>query len=78
MDAVLAAAPWLQLSEAVEAQIRETDDAFDALLASLAVRAHHAAHVLPEHRCPDEEAAAEGWIVLPAPGSLPRLADDAR
>ncbi len=78
VDAVCAAAPWLQLSEAVEAQLRETDDAFDALLASLAVRAHHADHVLAEHRCPDEEAAAEGWIVLPAPGSLPLLATAAR
>jgi len=47
-------------------------------LASLAVRAHHAGHVLAEHACPDGDAADEGWIVLPAPGSLPRLADDAR
>ena len=26
----------------------------------------------------DGDAADEGWIVLPAPGSLPRLADDTR
>lgn len=78
LDAVLAAAPWLSLAAEFEALARTTDDAFDALLASLAVRAHHAGHVLVEHACPDEDAADEGWIVLPAPGSLPRLADDAR
>ena len=78
VDAVQQAAPWLQMDAGVEAQVRATDDAFDALLASLAVRAHCAGHVLPEHCCPDDEAAAEGWIVLPAPGSLPRLATRAR
>ncbi|MGC6487484.1 MAG: DUF429 domain-containing protein [Planctomycetota bacterium] len=76
VDAVRAATPWLQMDAQVEALLRETDDAFDALLASLAVRAHHAGHVLAEHACPDVEAAREGWIVLPAPGSLPRLASD--
>ena len=78
VGAVRAATPWLQMDAQVDARLRETDDAFDALLASLAVRAHHAGHVLAEHACPDAEAASEGWIVLPAPGSLPRLAGDAR
>ena len=77
VDALVAAAPWLSLGEH-EGLLRKTDDAFDALLSSLAVRAQAAGHVLGEHACPDDDARAEGWIVLPAPGSLSLLANDAR
>ncbi|MFN3242227.1 MAG: DUF429 domain-containing protein [Planctomycetota bacterium] len=76
VDALCAHAGWLSLSARFEAMVRSSDDAFDALLASLAVRAEVAGHVLDEHRCPDGEAAEEGWIVLPAPGSLPQLANE--
>ena len=76
--AVAAGAPWLRLDVEREAQVRGSDDAFDALLASMAVRAHHAGHVLDEHGCPGDAEAEEGWIVLPAPGSLQRLASDGR
>jgi len=78
VDSVLAQAGWLQISSDVEAAIRASDDAFDALLASMAVRASCAGHVLAEHACPDAAAAREGWIVLPAPGSLPLLAKKRR
>jgi len=72
---VLAAAPWLHLDDAAAARVQASDDAFDALLASMSVRAYHAGHVLAEHGCPDDDAAQEGWIVLPAPGSIGRLAE---
>ena len=78
VDAVAAGAPWLSLEPGHEEQVRGSDDAFDALLASMAVRAQRAGHVLPEHACPGDVEAEEGWIVLPAPGSLARLAEDAR
>ncbi len=78
VDALLQVAQWLRLPAELEERVRRSDDAFDALVASMAVRAHHAGHVREEHACPDEAARAEGWIVLPAPGSLSLLADEPR
>ncbi|MCK5941763.1 MAG: DUF429 domain-containing protein [Planctomycetes bacterium] len=75
VDAVLGRASWLVADDAQRAQLRSSDDAFDALVASLAVRAFATGRVSQEHACPDDpDVASEGWIVLPAAGSLERLA----
>ena len=65
---------WLRMRDADWERCAAADDAFDALVAALAVRAAALGSVDP---CPPElgEAAArEGWIAVPARGSLDRLA----
>jgi hypothetical protein len=50
------------------------DHVFDAFVAALVVRCHELGLTAPvptEHR---EVARREGWILLPTPGSLERLA----
>lgn len=72
VDELLFAAPWLDLGSH-EDQCRASDDALDAVLASLTARA--AALGLTEP-IPDKDQRAaeiEGWIALPAEGS--QLAD---
>ncbi|MBG6224270.1 hypothetical protein IWX63_000825 [Arthrobacter sp. CAN_A2] len=66
-------APWLDLGSAGRQLMISSDDAFDAVIAALAARAHalgrtHA--VPPESR---EQARREGWIALPV-GRLGELA----
>lgn len=64
VDELLRAAPWLDLG-VHEEECRKSDDALDAVLASMTARA--AAHGLTEPIPPEAEAAAatEGWIALP-------------
>lgn len=71
-------APWLHGDEEHWRCVERNDDAFDALIASLVARAHVAGlchPIPPEHRA---AAAVEGWIAVPLPGSLPRLAERIR
>jgi hypothetical protein len=68
-------AGWLRLPDEVTAHCEADDNALDALVAALVTRA--AACGLCE-AIPDESLALaqrEGWITLPKPGSLQRLAD---
>lgn len=64
VDALLAAAPWLDLG-AFDAVCRSSDDALDAVLAALVTRARALGHWHP----PPAEflpiARREGWIVVP-------------
>lgn len=68
VDELLSAAPWLDLGSH-EGRCRASDDALDAVLASLTARA--AALGLTEPIPAKEQKAAEieGWIALPAKGS---------
>lgn len=67
------AAPWLRMDEGQRARCLASDHILDALVASLATRA---AAIGRTDRPPDEmvdQARREGWIHLPAPGSLSHL-----
>jgi hypothetical protein len=74
LDRLTAQAPWLALSAAQRQACVATDDHFDALIAALIARAVElgATHPPPDELAPD--AAVEGWIHLPLPGALARLA----
>jgi hypothetical protein len=64
LDAIIERAPWLDLAP-VAGLMTASDDAFDAVVAALAARAHSLGHW---HRPPAESlgrARREGWIVLP-------------
>jgi hypothetical protein len=66
-------AEWLTLDAAARRLCGRSDDALDALVAALVARAAALGLCAPP---PPEHAAAaarEGWIALPAPGSLDRL-----
>jgi predicted nuclease with RNAse H fold len=64
VDDLLGAAPWLRIGEH-ETLVRQSHDAFDALIAAVGARAVGLGHF----RRPDERerplAAVEGWIALP-------------
>ena len=74
VDSLTRAAPWLELDADTRADCVASDDALDALLASLIARSAALELTLP----PAEElrgyAKYEGWIHLPEKGSLARLA----
>jgi predicted nuclease with RNAse H fold len=64
LDAIIGRAPWLDLAP-VAGLMTASDDAFDAVIAALAARAHSLGLW---HRPPTESldrAGREGWIVLP-------------
>ena len=65
---------WLRLPKAVAASCSASDDCFDALVAALVTRAAAIAlcDAVPEQHM--EAAGVEGWIALPRPESLARLA----
>jgi len=70
--------PWLGCGPEAAARCGRSDHAFDALVAALVARAAALGLAVPP---PDEEmeaARAEGWIAVPVPGSLPRLAESRR
>ncbi|WP_113699294.1 DUF429 domain-containing protein [Nonomuraea lactucae] len=64
VDALQAAAPWLDLG-AYEGICRASDDATDAVVAALAARASALDLVTVPVGEQDEAARAEGWIALP-------------
>jgi hypothetical protein len=74
LDRLTARAPWLELSVTQRRACVETDDHFDALIAALIARAVElgATHPPPAELAAD--AAVEGWIHLPLPDALERLA----
>lgn len=73
VDALLSAAPWLDLG-AFEAVCRTNDDALDAVIAALATRARALGHWHPPPASVLPLARREGWIVIPtcALDDLPR------
>jgi predicted nuclease with RNAse H fold len=64
VDALLDAAPWLDLGPH-EARCRVNDDALDAVLASLVTRARALGHWQPPPDTARDLARREGWIVIP-------------
>lgn len=65
---------WLDLQEVWWRQCRESDDAFDSLVAALATRAAACGFVDPCPAALRDVASREGWIMLPHGDSLARLA----
>ncbi len=66
-------APWLALAEADRRGCVELDDCLDALICALAARAAQLGLTADPPAELAQEAATEGWIRLPEPGSLARL-----
>jgi predicted nuclease with RNAse H fold len=66
VDALLAAAPWFELSELDAGRLRHSDDAFDAVIAALVARAAAVGAVGEPGPSDAELAAREGWIAIPA------------
>ena len=73
-DRLLATAPWLRLSEPQREKVLGSDDALDALVASLNTRAAKLGLTVKPEADLHREAAREGWIAIPEIGSLERLA----
>jgi hypothetical protein len=65
---------WLELDTAARRLCGRSDDALDALVAALVARAAAVGLCEPVPALLMPQAASEGWIVLPGPGSLERLA----
>ena len=75
LRALIRRAPWLDLgTKAQRALLVDSADALDALIAALNTRAAALGHTEPPPHELRREAAREGWIALPRPGSLERLA----
>lgn len=72
VDKLVTVAPWLDLAE-YEQICRTSDDAFDAVIASLTARAERCGLTEPPTPVQAKGAAREGWIALPSKGSLERL-----
>jgi len=65
--------PWLTISATDERLCATSDDAFDALVASLVARAAYRGLTLMPTAEEQAAASVEGWIALPLPGSLEQL-----
>ncbi|WP_043444204.1 DUF429 domain-containing protein [Arthrobacter sp. L77] len=75
LDRLLAGAPWLDLESADRHLMISSDDAFDAVIAALAARAHALGRTHPVPPGYREQACREGWIALPV-GRLEELAPE--
>lgn len=67
-------APWLELDAENMSQLENSEDLFDALIASLVARSAALGLCEPPPGDAQELAEREGWIALPRAGSLERLA----
>lgn len=76
LDALLEAAPWLDLAPRHRELCHDSDDCIDAVVAALVARAGalDLCRPIPAEAKPD--AAIEGWITLPAEGSLDALVSE--
>ncbi|MHA7282052.1 DUF429 domain-containing protein [Arthrobacter sp. TMS2-4] len=72
---ILARAPWFDLRPTTRQLLISSDDAFDAVIAALAARAHALGRTHPVPREFREQARREGWIALPV-GRLEELAPE--
>ncbi len=70
---LLAKAGWLRVSDEQRTKMLESDDALDALVASLNARAAKLGLTLRPQPDQHREAAREGWIAIPEEGSLEKL-----
>ena len=76
VDAVFAAlGSRFEIDDAERAKCIESDDSFDALLCALIARAAERDMTIPPNDDQARLANLEGWIHLPAPGSLSELID---
>lgn len=76
--ALLQAAPWLHFEPGARQAYETSEHAFDALIAALVARATALGlTALPGNKQEERAATVEGWIHLPVPGSLARLAPSA-
>ncbi|MFI9761666.1 DUF429 domain-containing protein [Streptomyces sp. NPDC051963] len=75
VDELLTAAPWLHIPEGARHAYAHSRDAYDALIASLVARAVRTGSTSWPAGADAEAARSEGWIHLPAVGTLARLPD---
>ena len=73
VEALGARVPWLRFDDATRHLMVQSHDAFDAVIAALAARAHALGHTHPVPPRYAAQAAREGWIALPS-GPLKDLA----
>lgn len=73
MDALLAAAPWLRCDAPTARAYDASEHAFDALVCALTARAVARGLTARPAATEVDDARIEGWIHLPAPGSLTLL-----
>lgn len=73
-DLERAAGAWLILSDDVRGACVDNDDAFDAFIASLVTCAAATDNTYKPSVAQRGSAQREGWIHLPEPGSIERLA----
>lgn len=74
LDELLERAPWFNLDRDAATKCEQSEDCFDALIASLVARASALNLCEPIPEADRESARREGWIALPLPGRLERLA----
>lgn len=73
VQSLVAACPWLRLSDEITRLCSHNDDAFDAMIAAFVGRASALDLTISP---PEEELAlamTEGWIAVPRPGTLSQL-----
>jgi predicted nuclease with RNAse H fold len=76
VGALLGSAPWLEVPADTRRELIRNDDVLDALLSSLVARAAARGETMGAETDEQREfAPVEGWIHLPAKGSLRRLVD---
>jgi hypothetical protein len=73
VDRLTEAAPWLTLTQTDRQRCIDFDDYLDAVICALAARAAEQDKTIAPPQDLAAEAALEGWIHLPADGSLPAL-----
>jgi predicted nuclease with RNAse H fold len=70
---LLGRAGWLRVDHAARLKLASSDDALDALIASLNARAAKRGLTLKPKADERRHGVREGWIALPEPGSFERL-----
>jgi predicted nuclease with RNAse H fold len=66
---------WLRLTSAQQQSCSGSDDSFDALICALVARASAIGQTEPVPKSIANRVRGEGWIALPFPNSLDKLAD---
>jgi predicted RNase H-like nuclease len=74
VDRLQAKAAWVRLSDQHRKMMLESDDALDALVASLNARAAKLGLTIRPEADEHRAAVREGWIAIPEKGSLEKLA----
>jgi hypothetical protein len=69
-----AGAPWLIAERGVWSAAEASDDVFDAIVCAIVARAKALGRCHSFTAAHRETAAREGWITIPLPGSLDKLA----